>query len=300
MRITDKILQNSFISNLSFAQERLYEKEQKVMTNKAINKPSDNPVDTMTSLAIRTKISQIEQYQRNISNSQTLLKNSETVVNDVLDQFDRVNTLTVQGASDNYSTADKISISHEVNQIIEQVFNLANNRSESTYTFAGTRNDTAPYQAVRNEAGEIVEVKTTGSAGDINAVIGENIKIKVNVNGEDLFKKGQNLFDTLIKVRDDLRANDTNGLRQDLTNLSSASEQIINIQSVIGARVNRIDAAQSRAEDDAVNFNAYLSNIEDVDASQAIIDYQTELLTLQSSLQAGARLLYPKLSDFLK
>jgi flagellar hook-associated protein 3 FlgL len=300
MRITDKILQNSFISNLSFASERLYESEMKVLTNKAINKPSDNPVDTITSLAIRTKISQIEQYQRNISNSQTLLKNTETVVNDVLDQFDRVNSLTVQGASDNYSLSDKISISSEVNQIIEQVFNLANNRSESTYTFAGTRNDTAPYQAVRNDTGEIVEVKTTGSAGDINGVIGENIKIKVNVNGEDLFEGGQNLFDTLIKVRDDLRANDTNGLRQDLTNLSSASEKIINIQSVIGARVNRIDSAESRAEDNILNFTEYLSKIEDVDASQAIIDYQTELVTLQSSLQAWARLLYPKLSDFLK
>lgn len=300
MRITDKILQNSFTSNLSFASERLYEREMRVLTNKAINKPSDNPVDTMTDLAIRTKISETEQYQRNIARSQTLLKNSETVMNDLIDMFDRVNTLTIQGSSDNYGLSDKISISYEVNQIIEQVFNLANSRSESIYTFAGTRNDTAPYQATRNEAGEIVSVQTTSSSGDINGLIGENITIKVNINGEDVFEKGQNLFDTLINVRDDLRANDTDSLRQDLVKLNTASEKIINIQSVIGSRMNRIDSAESRAENDIVSFNEYLSNIEDVDAAQAITDYQIELLTLQASLQAGARLLHPRLSDFLR
>ncbi len=299
MRITDRILQNNFTVNLSLASERLYERETRVLTNKKINKPSDNPVDTMVALSLRTKISQIDQYKRNISRTQTLLQNTETVVGELNDLFDRVNTLTIQGSSDNYSQADKESISYEVNQIIEQIFNLSNNRSESTYTFAGTNNDTAPYQAVRNDAGEISEVKTAGSGGDIIALIGENIKVKVNVNGEDVFESGLNIFDVAIKVRDDLRSDDSDALREDLNQLTTASEKIINVQSVIGARMNRISAAESRAENDEISFTEYLSNVEDADAAQAIMDYQMELVTLQASLQAGSKLLYPKLSDFL-
>lgn len=300
MRITDRILQNNFTTNLSLASERLFERETKVLTNKEINKPSDNPVDTMTALALRTKISQIDQYKRNISRNQTLLTNTETVVGELNELFDRINTLTVQGSSDNYSKADKESISYEVNQIIEQVFNLSNNRSESIYTFAGTYNDTAPYQAIRNEAGEIAEVKTAGSSGDIIALIGENIKIKININGEDVFEGNVNLFDIAIKVRDDLRADDMDALRDDLNKLTTASEKLINIQSVIGARMNRISAAESRAENDEISFTEYLSNVEDADAAQAIMDYQMELVTLQASLQAGSKLLFPKLSDFLR
>ena len=300
MRITDKILMNTFNANLAASTERLYDRETKVLTNRNINKPSDNPVDAMTALAVRTKVSQIEQYQRNITRSQTLLKNTETVVSDLEDIFGQVNTLLVQGSSDNNTLSDRVSISYEIDQILEQTFNFANNRSENTYTFAGTNNATAPYQAIRNDAGEIVEVKTAGSSGDINGLIGENITIKVNINGEDLFEKGQNLFNTLIKVRDDLRANDGDAIRSDLTDVNTASEKVIGIQSLIGARVNRIDSANSRAENDFANFTEYLSNIEDVDAAQAILDYQTELVTLQSSLQAGARLLYPRLADFLR
>jgi flagellar hook-associated protein 3 FlgL len=300
MRITDKVMQNNLTSNLASISERLFDKETKVLTNKRINKPSDNPVDTMTSLNIRTKISEIEQYQRNIARSQTLLKNTETVVTELNDLIERVNTLTVQGASDNYGADDKASISYEINQIIEQVFNLSNNRSEATYTFAGTNNDTAPYKAIRNDAGEIVEVKTSGTSGDINCVVGENIQIKVNINGEDVFEKGLNIFDVLVSVRDNLRANDTDALQNNLNQLTAASEKVINIESIIGSRVNRIDAADSRAENDAISFKEYLSNTEDIDAADAIIDYQQTLVTLQSALQAGARIMTPKLADFLR
>ncbi len=259
MRITDKILQNSFTSNLAFAAERLYERETRVLTQKSINKPSDNPVGAMASLSIRSKVSEIQQYRRNISRSQTLLRNTETVVTEIADLFERVGTLTIQGASDNYGASDKLSISYEIDQIIEQVFNLANSRSESIYTFAGVNNETAPYQAIRNEAGEIIEVKTAGSSGDMNTMIGENISLKINIHGEEIFEGELNLFDLLIGVREDLRANDSSALREDLVQLGDASEKIINIQSILGARTNRINAADARAENDEISFAEYLS-----------------------------------------
>jgi len=300
MRITDKILHNNFIYNLAYASERLYDAENKVLTNKRLNKPSDSPVDVMTDLAIRTKLDEIDQYRRNIARSQTLLQNTESIVTQLQDIFQRLNTLTIQGASDSYGPTDKISISYEVNQLLEQIYTFANNRSESTYTFSGTYSDTAPYVAVRNNNGEITAVKSAGSTGDINSLIGENIQIKVNVNGQDMFEAGENLFDVVLDIRDNLRANNTDGLKNDIGRLQEASEKIINFQAVIGSRLNRITAADSRAESDTISFTEFLSNTEDIDASEAIMDYQLQLLTLQSSLQAGSRLIQPKLSDFLR
>ena len=130
MRITDKVLNNTFTSNLAFASERLYESEMKVLTNKKLNKPSDNPVDALNSLAIRSKISDIEQYQRNISRSQTLLQNTETMVSELSDIFERLHGLAVQGSSDTSGPSDKLSISYEVDQLLEQVYTIANTRSE--------------------------------------------------------------------------------------------------------------------------------------------------------------------------
>ena len=135
MRITDTILQNNFISNLNFSSERLFEAEIKVLTNKRVNKPSDNPVDAMNSLSIRKKLSELEQYQRNIGRSIAVAQNTESIITQLADIFQRLTALTVQGASDSYGPSDKLSIAGEVNQLLEQIVNLGNNRSESVYIF---------------------------------------------------------------------------------------------------------------------------------------------------------------------
>ena len=299
MRVNDTMLQKNFLANLAFSSERLYDKETRVLTNKAINKPSDNPIDALNSLAIRERLDEIVQYQRNITRTKTLLQNTETVVYQMSDLFTRVKELAVQGASDSYGVSDKLSVSYEINQLLEQVLIASNNRSESTYTFGGTYNNIPPYAAVRDENGEIVQVTTTGSSGDINRVLGENVSIKANINGEELFEQGGNIFDVLIKLRDDLRTGDSDLVRQDIISIDWASEKINNVMAIIGSRTNRVNAAGERAESDKINFTEFLSNTEDIDASEAIMDYQMELLTLQSSLQAGARLLHPRLGDFL-
>ena len=300
MRVTDRILQNTFLANLTFGSERLYDAETRVLTGKRINKPSDDPVDTLTSLNIRTKLSEIEQYLRNITMAEKTLEVTESAVDELVDVFQSLSSYAVQGASDSYSTEDKQSIAGEVNQLLEQIVSIANNRSESLYTFGGTNNNRAPYEVVRNDSGDIIEVRSNGTAGDITGVIGEHLTVKTNLNGETLFEQGGNLFSIVIDLRDHLRDNDTESIQGDINLLNQASEQIYAVQASIGARLNRISAAESRAENDTISYTEFLSDTEDIDASEAIMDYQMELLTLQAALQAGARLFQPKLLDFLQ
>jgi len=300
MRVTDTILRKNFLANLAFASERLYDKEIRVLTNKRVNRPSDNPVDALNSLQIRERLEEIKQYRRNISRTKAMLQNTETIVQQISGMFERVRELAVQGASDSYGPEDKMSISYEVNQLLEQLVIAANNKSETTYTFAGTNNNIPPYIAVRDANGDITQVTTVGTSGDIVRVLGDSVRIKANVNGEELFEQGQNLFDVLIKLRDDLRSGDTEEVSKDLSSIEEASEKVYNIQAVIGSKVNRVLAADARAESDEINFTEFLSNAEDIDAAEAITAYQMELLTLQSSLQAGARLIRPRLGDFLR
>ena len=299
MRVTDTILKNNFLTNLNFASQRLFEKETRVLTGKRVNKPSDNPVDALNALSIKQRLDEIEQYRRNISRTKAFLQNTETIITQASDVFARVKALTVQGASDSYGPNDKLSISHEVDQLLEQILIGANSRTESVYTFAGTYNNVAPYSAVRDADGYITHVTSAGSTGDINRVLGESVTMKVNVNGQELYEDGQNLFDVMIDIRDDLKSNSTDALRLDLIKIDNATEKIYNIQAVLGSKVNRVEAADARAEGDTINFSEFLSNAVDIDAAEAIMDYQMELLTLQSSLQAGSRLLRPRLGDFL-
>ena len=300
MRITDRVLADTLTSNLASASERLFEKEQRVLSGKILSKPSDNPVDATNSLLFRARLNDTEQYKRNITQSQNFLNQTNTALSALSEIIDKVNTAATSGASGINSTGEQTSLTQQVNEFLEELLTIANTESNGVYILGGTNNDRPPYQAVRNAAGEIVDVKTTGSGGDINSQVGENIYVKSNINGQDVFEKDRNLFSTVIKIRDDIRADNAEGLRGDLMQLSASTENLITTQSIVGSRLNRLSAAEARAEKDVVNFKDYISNVEDADPSKAILDYQMELSALQSSQQASARLLNQSLLDFLR
>lgn len=299
MRITDKVMNNTFISNVNSTVDRLYQTQMEITTGRRVNEPSDDPVDAMTSMTIRTRLNDLEQYQRNISQAEAGLSNAETAIEELVEIFQDLSTLAVQGASDSYDESDKAAIAGEVNQLLEQLVSLANSRSESVYVFAGSDNDIAPYVAERDESGNITSVRTTGSSGDIMSLIGENVSIKTNVNGEDVFDGSVNLFDVAIGLRDNLLENDTDAISESLNDITNGSEQIYNNQSVIGARLNRISAAENRAENDVITYTSLLSDAEDADTTEAILDYQTQLTTLQASYQVASMITQMKLVDFL-
>lgn len=300
MRISDKTLHNSFLTNLNLTKQRLYEAETQVLTNKRITKPSDDPVDTYNILSMRTKLSDIQQYQRNIGQSRKLLETTEYTVEQLREVYDELISFAIQGASDTYGTRDLNIIAGEVNQYLEHVFNLANTRSDDRYIFAGTSNESAPYQAVRDGNGNIVSVTSRGTDGDIMNVIGEKVSIKTNINGKSLFEDGENLFELAINVRDHILAEDIEALREDLGRLSQASEDIYTIQTTIGGRIKRIDSAEARADNDKIYFEEFMNSIEEIDPTEAIMNYQLELMTLQNSMQAGSRILQSSLIDFLR
>ena len=107
------------------------------------------------------------------------------------------------------------------------------------------------------------------------------------------------MFNVMINIRDALQANDTDGVREQITYMQEGLEKIINQEAIIGSRVNRVNAAESRTEDDIINFTDFLSDVEDADATQSVINYETDLLTLQYTLEVASKLSQPKLVDFL-
>ena len=300
MRVTDKILQNIFLANLNSISERTFKSETEVLTNKKINKPSDDPVNTLSALNVRSRISEYNQFTRNISEAQTALKNTESGLDKLNDIFQELSTLAITGTTDAESEFNSVTVASDVNNLIEQIFSVANTKSPSGYIFAGTKSDTAPYQATRDENGEISSVVSAGSEGNILQMIGQNLKMVTNVEGQDVFENNGNLFELAINLRDNLRSGDIQAVKDSLSDFNSSTEKIINIQSEIGSKINRVSSASSRVELDLRNYEEYLSNLEDVDPSEAIVKYQMELQNLQNALEAGSRLMQQtSLIDFL-
>jgi flagellar hook-associated protein 3 FlgL len=68
----------------------------------------------------------------------------------------------------------------------------------------------------------------------------------------------------------------------------------------VGARTNRLDAAQSRLSQLEESTTSLLSNTEDADMAKTLIDYSMQQSVYQSALKAGAGIVQSSLLDFLR
>ena len=142
----------------------------------------------------------------------------------------------------------------------------------------------------------IGNVDTTGA---ILRQVAEGVQIQVNVAGRDLFEGSQSAFSAFIGLRDSLRDNDIEGIRQSITDIEVTREKISDTRGVLGARTNRIELMRSLQERFEVNLNKALGDAEDTDLTNTIIDLQAEQQTFQAALASSATIFQPTLMQFL-
>ena len=85
-----------------------------------------------------------------------------------------------------------------------------------------------------------------------------------------------------------------------LTQLDDQMNNVLKIQSDLGARMNRAQLSSSRLDDMETSTTQLLSNDEDADIAQVITNLQSQENVHRAALSVGARIIQPSLVDFLK
>ena len=90
------------------------------------------------------------------------------------------------------------------------------------------------------------------------------------------------------------------GIQNAISDMQNLHNKILSIQADIGARTNRAELTLNRLQTDELNFTELMSNNENVDMAEAIINLMNEYNVYNASLAGGARVIMTSLVDFLK
>ncbi len=90
------------------------------------------------------------------------------------------------------------------------------------------------------------------------------------------------------------------GISNAITKFESLRDRTMSIRSDVGARMNRIELTLNRLENDTINFTQLMSQNEDMDMAETIMNLKNEENVYRASLEGGARVIQPSLVDFLK
>ncbi len=304
MRITNNMLINNMVNYIENNLTRMNRYQSQLATGKKIQVPSDDPVVAARALKLRTDVAEIEQYKRNVKDAQSWMDMTEDALAKIGDVLQNVRVLTVDGSNGTKTPEDMQKISVEVKQLREQLIQIGNSTYAGRYIFSGFQTDRPLLD--KNTGEFLIDVDTT--VENIMYEIGIGDDININVTGGDLFASGGDAatgttgklisdLDNLIAALD---AGDHNTVGDMLADIDDDIGNVLRIRADVGARSNRLELSANRLESDTLNFTKLMSENENADIAETIINLQSEENVYRASLAGGAKIIQPSLVDFLR
>lgn len=291
MRVTQSMLSNNFLRNISKSYEELGKLQDQLATQKKITRLSDDPVVAMLGLGYRTNLNQVQQFTRNIGEVNNWLESTDDAISHGVNVLQRIRELTIQAANDTYEGNQRSAIAVEMRQLKEQLQTIAETQVGGKYIFNGTNTNHPPV------GGEF-------SSGVIKIEIFDGITISVNTNGNELFgdilKDDESSFLTrLIEVLENPEATGDD-VREYIGKVDEAIDRFLKEQANVGAKLNRVEMMEDRLSSQEVIASKILSENEDVEIEKVITELITQESVHRAALSVGARIIQPTLVDFLR
>lgn len=292
MRVTQTMISNNTLRNISSSYNKLSKLDEQIVTGKKFSKPSDDPVAAMRGMGYRTDLNRIEQYQSNISEVRSWVDSTDDALDQVGQALQKIRELTVQASTGTLEENQRSYIAKEIDQLKLQIKDIGDSQIGGKYIFGGTKTDVKPSDNFA-EASGIMEIE-----------VFSGIKLPLNTEGKDIFPGLIGNDGKGGKIQELIHALEGNGNHADLgTFLGDLDEQIDNVlgtRATIGARQNRVELMEDRLSSQEVFSTRILSDNEDIDYERAIMDLTVQESIHRAALGVGAKVMQPTLMDFLR
>jgi flagellar hook-associated protein 3 FlgL len=293
MRVTAGMSQRHVLSDLRRVQEQLADAQERVSSQKQIEKPSDDPLGAERAVRLRSELDTTSAYGTAVDESKSWLDATDSALSSITDIVQTARELTVQAANGATTPAARQSIKVQLDALTEQLKTTLNGAYDGRYIFSGTATDTPPY--------DLTSATPDAYQGDANPVvrqIGPGVSVQVNVTADDVLS---GLLPALRSISAHLQSNDAASLQTtDLQALDAGMDVVTTARSKVGAVTNRVDAAGERLADLHDVTTVFLSKTEDADMPQALTDLSAQQNALSAALRGGATLIQQSLMDFLR
>jgi flagellar hook-associated protein 3 FlgL len=299
MRVTSEMMATNSLRRLS-SRLASYERTQtQLASGRRYQVASEDVGGSVRAQSLRSGMRLREQEVRNATDARSWLDIADNQLQSALTGVQRVRDLAMQGAN-TMSTDQGTALAAEVDAITEQLLSVANFSYRDRPLFGGHRaGDAVTRPAVPGGAFQAV-----ADPGRVERRVGENDLVAVNVSAHEVFGfgrgEGQDLFTQLRALSAALRAGDVGAVGGAIERIDGARDDITTALANIGSRTNWVDSAKVRSEGTLHAMRMELSQIEDVDLAEAIMDLQMQEVAYQATLQSMAKALPPSLVSFLR
>jgi flagellar hook-associated protein 3 FlgL len=142
------MLFDRYVFNLNTSLTSLMDLNVKAQTQKAINKPSDDPTGMTRILDHRDTLRSLDQYGENISTAKGWLGSADEALMQVSTILTRAKELATQVATGTVDADNREQVSYEMRSLFDQLISLSNSDFEDNSIFAGHKTDGAAFKQI--------------------------------------------------------------------------------------------------------------------------------------------------------
>ena len=290
MRVSNAMMAENIQNYLYKQTKALLKTQESIASGKRINRLSDDPIGMGQALGYRRTISKLEQFNENITSARQHLDTVENILAAVTELLEDTKDIAAdQDPSMRSMMADQVVT------IRDQIFQLANSRNNGNYLFSGDLTDTQPFEL--DTATGVYSYQ--GDGGTKDHIIGEGLQVNIIADGSQIFQGAGDVFDVLNDLEAALRADDGDGVTDQLPLLSEIVEGLNGIRAINAGQSKRLEATQNYNKAFNVNVSDLLSQVEDTDIVEAAINLQLQETAYETTLATAAKIIQPNLMNFL-
>lgn len=296
MRINNNLIIRHWIRDYAGIQSRLDRTLHMVSTGRRFTVPSDDPVRMSQSIRTQTDLFELEQYQKNIGDAKAWMEASDSAMRSISQILQRIRELAVYGGNGTLPQDSRDAIAMEIDSLLQELVNIGNTNLGGRYIFSGRQTTQIPYAYDSLIPGYVYQ----GDSGVLRYEIGKGVTIEISMPGGSLFNDGTiNLLDEIMNMSAALKTPGGDPTAY-LPQIDRGIDNLLRWESELGARLRRIELAESRSGE----ISQYLTQIDseqvDIDLAEVVIQLKTQESVLQAALAVGARIIQPSLVEFLR
>ena len=148
VRVTQSMLSTNMLRNLNSSYSKMSKYQDMLTSGRKFTRPSDDPVAAVKGMNYRVQLDKINQFQRNLNEADGWLDTTDTSLDQVGNTLNRIKELVVQAANDTNTADERAKIKTEIDQIREQIKDVANTQLGEKYIFSGTHTQKPLYVPV--------------------------------------------------------------------------------------------------------------------------------------------------------
>ncbi len=295
MRITEQSYINTFLQNINRNRSEMAKLEEQLSTQKSVNKPSDNPSAYSNGRNLDAEVKRNQQYQKNISSGLTQANSASDAMTQMQDELTKIKSIAVQGANGTLSQSDMSNMADNVDQLKQSLVELTNTQIQGRYLFGGTKSDKPPFSVSGNT------VTYNGDSGSLNIKISDSGTVKVSTNGNSLidYKSGDTIFKMLDRLSSSLRAGNSQGVSNELNNITSAVGHVSDLNGQLGNTINQMQFTTNQYDASNINLQSNISNLTDADYATVISQFQSLQTAYSAALSVHSQIMSNNLAKYM-